>query len=40
MIEYAINSKAWEPNSAATFCGQPHKQVSAQGYNNNSNNKA
>ena len=29
--------KAWEPNSAATFCGQPHKQASAQGHNNNSN---
>ena len=32
--------KAWEPNSAATFCGQPHKQASAQGHNNIRNNKA
>ena len=29
--------KAWESNSAATFCSQPHKQASAQGYDNNSN---
>ena len=32
--------KAWEANLAATVCGQPHKQASAQGLNNNSNNKA
>ena len=32
--------KAWEPNSATAFCSQPHKQASAQGHNNNSNNKA
>ena len=25
---------------ATTFCCQPHKQASAQGYNNDSNNKA
>ena len=33
-------SKAWKPNLAATFCHQPHKQASSQGYNNKSNNKA
>ena len=33
-------SKAWDPKSAATFCGQPHKEASAQGHNNNSNNEA
>ena len=32
--------KAWGPNLVATFGGQPHKQASAQGHNNNSNNKA
>ena len=34
-VEYA---EALKPNSAATFCGQLHKQASAQGHNNNSNN--
>ena len=33
-------NKAWQPNSAKTFYGQPHKQASVQGHNNNSNNKA
>ena len=32
--------QAWEPNSATTFCGQSQKQASAQGHNDNSNNKA
>ena len=32
--------QAWEPNSVASFCGQPRKQATAQGHNNNSNNKA
>ena len=35
-----VKTKAWEPNSASTFCSQPHKQASAQGHNNNSNNKS
>ena len=33
-------NKAWEPNLAAAFCGQPHKQASAQGHNDNSYNIA
>ena len=31
---------AWELNSAATFCSQPHKQASAHGHNDNNNDKA
>ena len=35
VLEITKAAKAWEPNSAATFCGQLHKQTSAQGHNNN-----
>ena len=42
LLKAHLYNKAWEPNSAATFCGHPHKQASAQGHNNNSDkiNKA
>ena len=45
-IDHVLNTtvysmtKVWEPNSAAAFCGRPHKQASAQGQNNNRSNKA
>ena len=36
----SLVSKAWDPNSAATFCGQFLKQAYPQGHKDNSNDKA
>ena len=39
-VSSSQQNKAWEPSSAQFFCSQPYKQVSAQGHNNISINKA